>query len=101
MHQSVNDTQVSFENEVFVGDSQQDTHGEYEGEQLTTIQKRIWLIEFLIMVGYCLTRGEWPCQNKQITRTGRALLVVVRKLIVKNTHRFIHLRTFKKKRLEI
>ena len=42
---------VPFENEVFVGDSPQDTHGEYEDEQLTTIQKRIYLIEFLFMVG--------------------------------------------------
>ena len=43
--------QVPFENEVFVGISPQDTHGEYEDEQLTTIQKRICLIEFLFMVG--------------------------------------------------
>ena len=28
---------VPFENEVFVGDSPQDTHGEYADEQLTTI----------------------------------------------------------------
>ena len=42
---------VPFENEVFVDDSPQDTHGEYEDEQLTTIQKRICLIEFLFMVG--------------------------------------------------
>ena len=34
---------------VFVGDSQQDMHGEYADEQLANLQKRICLIEFLYL----------------------------------------------------
>ena len=50
--------QVPFENEVFVGDSPQDMHGEYADEQLTTIQKRICLIEFLFMVGLLFVKAS-------------------------------------------
>ena len=39
--------QVPLENEVFVGNSPQDTHGENADKQLANLQKRIWLIEFL------------------------------------------------------
>ena len=55
---------MPLENEVFVGISPQDTHGEYADEQLITIQKRICLIEFLIMVGLLFVKeasekSEW------------------------------------------
>ena len=58
MRQNGNGTgTVPFENEVFVGASPQAMHGVYEDEQLTTIQKRICLIEFLIMVGLLFVEG--------------------------------------------
>ena len=37
---------------------QSEAHGEYADEQLTTAQKRIFLIEFLRGVGYCLSRSR-------------------------------------------
>ena len=52
--------QVPFENAVFVGDSQQDTHGEYADEQLANPQKRICLIEFLHLGLIIVCQGsEW------------------------------------------
>ncbi len=87
--------QVPLENEVFMGDSPQDMHGEYADEQLTTIQKRICLIEILIMVGLLFVKeaSSNPSVFPMFSR--------VRKLIVKNHHHFAYLRTIKKKRLEI
>ena len=37
---------------------QSEAHGEYADEQLATAQKRIFLIEFLHGVGYCLSRSR-------------------------------------------
>jgi hypothetical protein len=48
-----------------VGDSPQDMHGEYADEQLTTIQKRICLIEFLLMVGLLFVKGASGAAKNQ------------------------------------
>ena len=37
-----------------------DAHGVYADEQLTTIQKRIYLIEFLFMVGLLFVKEKSP-----------------------------------------
>jgi hypothetical protein len=55
--------QVPFENAVFVGDSPQDMHGENADEQLANPQKRICLIEFLIMVGLLFVKARRPDQK--------------------------------------
>ena len=60
--------EVPFENEVFVGDSQQGTHGEYADEQLTTIQKRICLIEFLFVVGLLFVKENEPRPDYKILK---------------------------------
>ena len=65
---------VPCKNAVFVGKAQ-GVHDQYADKQLTTIQKRICLVEFLIMVGLLFVKGaseksEWGCQNKKTTQTG-------------------------------
>ena len=74
--------QVPFENAVFVGDSQQDTHGEYADEQLTTIQKRICLIEFLLMVGLLFVKGASGAIRK-IIKTGSVMTSFYRFLLLR------------------
>jgi hypothetical protein len=46
-------------------------HGEYADEQLTTIQKRICLIEFLLMVGLLFVKGaSGAAKNSNTARSG-------------------------------
>ena len=75
------------------------THGEYADEQLANLQKRIWLIEFLrlgLIIGW---QGAMLALPKiQTDHTGRfflcfPILSQVRKLGIKNRHRFAGLRT--------
>lgn len=51
---------VPFENEVFVGDSPQDMHGEYENTQLRKFQKievhKLFLILFIVYRGTAPTK---------------------------------------------
>ena len=81
------------------------THGEYADKQLANPQKRICYIgvfAWRLIIVY--QGGEWGCQNKQ-NRIFAVFFFVFQhfhcKLGIKNTNRFTHLRTFKKKRLEI
>ena len=46
---------------------QSEAHGEYADEQLATAQKRIFLIEFLRGVGYCLSRSR-AHSREQLTK---------------------------------
>ena len=91
-------------NEVYViGDA----HDQYADEQLANLQKRICLIEFLHLGLVIGCQGAMLALPKiKNTRLGVFLirfptLSSVRKLNVENRHRFTHLRTFYKKRLEI
>jgi len=64
--------QVPLENEVFVGNSPQDTHGENADKQLANLQKRIWLIEFLrlgLVIVYQGSGGAAKVQNPDFLRT--------------------------------
>ncbi len=67
---------------------QSEAHGEYADEQLTTIQKRIYLIEFLIMVGL------FVCQGGEKNPSVFPILSLVRKLGGKSIACFTNLRTF-------
>jgi hypothetical protein len=44
-------------------------HGVYEDEQLTTIQKRICLIEFLFMVGLLFVKARRPDHPSPLCKT--------------------------------
>ena len=50
---------------VFVGDSQQDMHGEYADEQLANLQKRICLIEFLCLDLIIVYQGRTHSHQKR------------------------------------